>query len=433
MLMLNINLNKLFNDYIEKDIEVLRRIYKKYFIKTNKKYIKYDTVNNCLVLLIKEKYYTKYLKYKINTKNENLIYSEEKINELKNQIKVVIQKKDLLKIRNELKESYNIYKNMPIASIDCEYKSINNKYYLSEIGYTIKNLKNKKLYSKHFIIKNSYKKDNKRFIYGFSKYISLEEALKETEKDLKNVKLIVGNSIQIEMSIFNFFGIELEKNKKIIDLKDFFTYFTKQKEINPSLSVISKLMNIEPFGVHNAGNDSYYGIQAFCRLIRRYNECTYENLLKDLNKGIKIDINRKPEFNKTRKSILFNSEYQKFNGILEKKSLIEVQKEEMIKFNELKNYVKKEYKKIVKNSKEKIFYSFSNKIIKEIFNNPNSIIVLNRKMVPLLNKESAFLYMKEMEKSLNFKLNLKNFLLEGFVILKKITKQKNEINKKDLR
>jgi len=212
-------------------------------------------------------------------------FKQEVISYLRNQKRSIKQSKTFLDMRHDLKESYSLYKEGVISSIDCEYKKVGNTYYASEIGYTIKSLKRKTLVNKHFVVEENLKYcKNKRFIFGITQRLPLSEIIQHIEKDLKDVKLIVGNNISADMEILKFYGIDLN-NRKTLDLSIFLKYFSKKPE-SPDLSLenLTKLIHLEPLRMHNAGNDAHYGVKIFCKFINFFNENNYENIVKEFEK-----------------------------------------------------------------------------------------------------------------------------------------------------
>lgn len=186
------------------------------------------------------------------------------------------------KIIKEKIESVNeIYNKDWIASIDTEYKILKDgKIHLYEIGYTLKNLKTKKLISKHFIVKDFFKQRNKNyktFNKGFSEFKDLKDILPEVEKDMSKAQLIIGNSIDTDKKVLKVFGYSIPEDKTF-ELNHFAKFFSKNINSTFSLKNWLNLLKYNRFNLHNAGNDSYYSIRVFLELIRKYNNMNFTDI-----------------------------------------------------------------------------------------------------------------------------------------------------------
>lgn len=367
---------------------------------------------------------------------DNDLYKEVLLEKLSNLNKETRKIYTLIEQKKELLESYSTYKNYNVASIDCEYVSKKNngkmEYVLSEIGYTIKNLKNKKIESKHFVVKENIEKcKGIKFNFGETKILPLKEILSTLKKDFKDVKLITGNSISTDMNILKFYGINLG-NQNVVDLGTFFKYFTKNPKVTLSLEDISKVLSFKTKNFHNAGNDAYYSIQSFCKLINSFNNSTYEQVLKKVSLKQKVVINEKDNTKKLEKLLKLKKVLEKLYTTkefkLKKISTEEFLKEEILNVNRIKNFLvkcsidKSQIGKIVNNFEKIVFNTIENK-------NSNFFMT---KYDGLVCDKHTFLYiLKELEKEKiqDFKVDFEKFDLSIFFKLD-ITNIKENANLK---
>jgi len=360
-----------------------------------------------------------------NDFNDIDLYKEELLKTLNKFSSENRKKYILIEQKKELLESYKLYKNENIASIDCEYthkrNSLNgkNEYILNEIGYTIKNLKNKKIETKNFIVKeNSLNYKSINFNFGKTQTLSLEEIIQTLQKDFKNVKLITGNSISTDMNILKFYGIDLG-TQNVIDLSTFFKYFTKNGKVTPALEDITKVLSYKTKNFHNAGNDAYYSIQSFCKLINSFNNSTYEQILKKVKLEQKTIIHNNDNSNTKEldRLLKLKNKLKIFHStkefVLKKLTLEETLKEEVLNINRIKNFLMK--CALDKSQNGKIIHTFENILLKTI-ENKNSNFYMT-KYDGLICDKNTFLYiLKELDKEKinNFKIDFEKFDLSVF-------------------
>jgi len=369
---------------------------------------------------------------KFNIKKENFEYDmfkEKLFIQVRETFKKFKNLNDLLKTRKTLDECYKNYKNDKVSSIDIEYTKIKGKFLITEIGYTIKDKKQKKLMTKHFYIKENLEYVKKRkFLYGFSEIKKLKETLREVEKDFKDVKLITGNNIDEDIKFLRMFGLSIN-NSKVIDLSEFFKFFYKDHEKrNLKLSSLTRVLSDKQVIPHNAGNDAYYGIQNFCKLINSYNNNTYEEIVKKLNiyENEKCTISEMSIVNNlnNRKVIKLKNLCENNNlkpKILPKEKVLE---QELISISRTIPFI---YNSFVDNKPEEIDFKFKIESIYNNLRNENKMNVFltntNHNVVTDINSYCVFLQeLKHQFKDINYDFDL--FIPSNFCIIKE-----NDINK----
>lgn len=360
-----------------------------------------------------------------NIKKENFefdMFKEKLFLNIREDFKNLKNLNDLLKTRKTLDECYENYEKDKVSSIDIEYTKIKGKFLITEIGYAIKD--KKKLLSKHFYIKENLEHvKTRKFLYGLSEVKFLKEVLREVEKDFKDVKLITGNNVSEDLKFLSVFGLSIS-NKKVIDLGEFFKFFYKDHtKQNLKLSSLTRVLNDKGIIIpHNAGNDAYYGIQSFCKLINSYNNNTYDEIVKKLDKyeEEKTGLDSMPIFDnlKNRKIRQLKSSYENNNT---KTNIIPVEKflkQELISITRTVPFL---YNSFLKNkpSKEEL-----KKIINKIYHNLRNenkmnVFFTNTSHNVVTDLKSYCVFLKELKKEFNdINYDFNNFILNNFCIIK---------------
>lgn len=194
-----------------------------------------------------------------------------------------VRKKQMQVMRSKLQNIQETYKDEWITSIDLEFKHNKNKdATIFEIGYTLKNIAKKKLIVKNFIVEENAKRSYKPFNDGITKHTSMEDAIKELNRDFLRVKrdggIIVGNGVQFDIDEIIKNGAELHTNK-VIDLAQMLTFIDKNESLI-SLQSLLEILNIEYKNLHNAANDSYYSVRGFVKLLMKYQNQNHDNFIK---------------------------------------------------------------------------------------------------------------------------------------------------------
>jgi len=195
---------------------------------------------------------------------------------------------NIYNLQNKIKTT-NIIKNIIgseklFISLDTESYERNHNL-LTEIGWVIFDKLGKIKKKRQCVIKENIKYHNKRvgdnkFNYNFGRYevIPLTGAKKILINDLKKVDYIVGQDIKKDTRDLEKIGIDLtkfevingvEKPYGIIDTLDLYTgnFIEKGIKLEKGLEKLS----ISYENLHNAGNDAYYTMQYFLKLIELFN------------------------------------------------------------------------------------------------------------------------------------------------------------------
>lgn len=277
----------------------------------NKKYTNYKRIPIAFDTVISKEDITKIMNFKshsnINTNKtekklatnivEPIIINDTKnVNKTKKKSgkKLTLQEK-FLDYRKNISMASKKFKKNWICSIDTEYKRTKTgKVLLKEIGYTLKHIKNRKTINKHFLIKDNINSNCTLIkpIKTFSEILPLKEVLEIVRKDLNKCELIVGNNINVEKKILNLHGIQIPENK-FFELSSLISYLIKDDRNIKLGSIFSMATKNEPIYLHNASNDAYYGIEAFIKLMYKYNNQTYGSLQDTFSKEIfKMEYNK---------------------------------------------------------------------------------------------------------------------------------------------
>jgi hypothetical protein len=264
-------------------------------------------------------------------------------------INEILLKNKLLDIRKDLTYLKNIYKQEWISSIDLEYKENE----ISEIGITLKNIKTKKLIVEHYIIEDFIynKKKYEKFNFGISEVLPLKEALNRVKFLMDKTNVITGNSISTDIDLLKDKGLNL-KDKFIFDLNTFNSYFHKSltTTIYKNLSDFTYMLGIEGKNFHNAGNDSYYSVRCFYRLMEKYQNMDFEFPEKFENLSEEEIDKDKTKDNIKRKIVIIKKEIRK-NDLNWKQ--IEKEKSKLLEYLNLSD-ISIFLKKQLKNKKEEI-------------------------------------------------------------------------------
>lgn len=161
---------------------------------------------------------------------------------------------------------------------------------LTEVGITTYDRESNRIYTRHLIIRENYKKRNKKFVcdnkdnfsFGESEMISLKQAKHELEQILKSGPCVIGHAIDGDLNwIRKHLNIPTHQcsyidtnvlNKVIIGTKD---------SIN--LGKCCEQNNLDHHTPHNAGNDSHINMYLFIAqrgLLRDLRETQQKRLLR---------------------------------------------------------------------------------------------------------------------------------------------------------
>jgi len=216
-------------------------------------------------------------------------------------------KEKLLETRRKLQNISKTYQDKWICSVDIEFVNRNGKTHIFEIGYTLrKGGQTKKLHVKNFIITDTKIKKNSYISPTLcnSKHTTLEEAIKELNKDFARVKkvggIIIGNGIDFDINKLVEVGAQFH-TEDIIDVSDILTFLDKNNRLT-TLKSICDLLGIETQNLHNASNDAYYSTRAFIKLLHVYLENNQSDLIK---KSLSLKIQTEKKNNNSFKPIHF--------------------------------------------------------------------------------------------------------------------------------
>ena len=359
-------------------------------------------------------------------------------------------KEELITIKKDIEEAKKIYKKDWIGSVDTEYNISNNQAVIYEIGYTLKNIKNKKLISRHFIIKDNMRigRQIKSFNFGLSEVVDLDFAFKEMKKDLKNVKMIIGNSIDSDKKMLELAGFAIP-DEILFELNNFPTYFEKKKN-QYDLETFLIYANMKYSNLHNAGNDSYYSVRTFIDLMTKYSNQTFtDGDLSNIKKSSENGLRPKKGFNvinklKKRKHIYMKKQ---FNDDLyfKEKDITDMKFTELFLLFDIKNAIFNTYikEKKIKKKMQKIEAINFLRTELERFINKEKLNFAFEKKVPFCDLDSIIEIFKHFKNTLIiseynwneiFKIRSKfsNFLEEPkkneiiFVDLEDINEEENE-------
>lgn len=209
-------------------------------------------------------------------------------------VKLLIQiKKDTLKIEKERKEHFDSVlveefpkdlKSSKILSLDFEY----DKDKLYEVGISLYD--NGITLNKYYItsLKQGTRDNQFRFQFGESLLVSTNTIVHLLKRYLSQADYLLLHGGYNDISILNKFGIELKEfdNIKILDTYYLYPkYFNNGGIDNSSLISILQRFNIEHEHLHNAGNDSYYTLEALLRMNKAYEN---NEVISDRRKKAKI-------------------------------------------------------------------------------------------------------------------------------------------------
>ena len=188
--------------------------------------------------------------------------------------------------RRFIKRYKEILNTLPseLLCVDFEmYERANEK--ITEFGYSIINIQDNKITTKHFIIKEHYKHRNKKFVidnkdnfnYGESEFINLSELKSIIFNLLNNNALLVGHGIHNDTKIINqILDDESRVHIGIIDT-NLIHNLLKSENKQSSLANLCKEYNVKIENPHNAGNDSQYTSELFLKMYARWIENNDQN------------------------------------------------------------------------------------------------------------------------------------------------------------
>ena len=213
--------------------------------------------------------------FELKTRDSDEIIKEYTLNFVKNMnykgVKTIYNKSR--KMTTHIDNLNKIYAKENVLSFDFEYRN-NSKYAISEIGISLFFPKENRIESKHIIINsnNDLKSKKKKilenqFIFGESKYMYIDEALKLITTLIKKSDYIVGHDIANEFRLLNIYP----NWNNIIDTK-FVDIIVNDRENYCSLEFILMEYGFKAYYLHNAGNDARFTMELIIAMNKEVNK-----------------------------------------------------------------------------------------------------------------------------------------------------------------
>ncbi|KAJ1974467.1 hypothetical protein H4R34_004707 [Dimargaris verticillata] len=149
---------------------------------------------------------------------------------------------------------------------------------LTEIGWTIDNV-NAPQISHHFVVQENvhlrngrYVPDNKfGFNFGRTDTLPLYEILRRLREDICSRPLLamVGHGIAHDIRYLQSVGFSFSPGTKFFDTNNLYREFSASMQSKHKLQTILVQLGIPHSGLHNAGNDAYYTMEAFLVMCAR--------------------------------------------------------------------------------------------------------------------------------------------------------------------
>lgn len=271
----NLNLIDLINNYSNENILLDSKSSTIYINENMLKNLYPETTIECFYL---GKNFNGLEELKLNDldKNKILFYenSKEYTKDKKHLGNLKEEIKNLQSIINLFEKHQETFFNKKVLCFDIEAYE-DNQSKLTEFGIT--SLNNLQINTSHLIIEEhidlrngKYVEDNKdNFLFGKSKIISLDNAIKELLLNLNNSDLIIGHGISNDFKYLNKVsnGAIKRENFEVLDS------FKLSKALNYNGLGLKKMLdnlNIEYSCLHNAGNDAHFNVKMVAQFLKEF-------------------------------------------------------------------------------------------------------------------------------------------------------------------
>jgi hypothetical protein len=171
--------------------------------------------------------------------------------------------------------------NTKVLAIDFEYFKTDKYYSITEIGIAVNEKDNISGY--HFLIQENYQKKKngnlqKKFNFGESKVIEVNQIRDIIEHLLKDSQYILFHTEKYDMEILQQFGIRLN-NTQVVDTQAAYQRYYKHHDIpKEKLKNLLNVFKIPFKNLHNAGNDAYYTLMLLQKMSLIQQEIQQQNV-----------------------------------------------------------------------------------------------------------------------------------------------------------
>ena len=141
-----------------------------------------------------------------------------------------------------------------------------------EIGFSCFDLQSRRIKTTHMLIIENIARENGKyvennkygFIFGKSKQLYLNNALRLLQAELRSCDVLVGHSIGADFRFLSDYDVEFPRGLTIIDTQKMVNARKHLK--NRNLTKLANELGISTKAMHNAGNDSHFTMECFLRM-----------------------------------------------------------------------------------------------------------------------------------------------------------------------